>query len=232
MMKKTLVILFYTLFIHGCGALETKSYPENQSITRTLELSGGSQTMSSRMVERKVDELLQNSNQHPKQNLFPEKVRLFIINTVNLSDNTLVDNIIHALENNTNMTSVSRINTQSSPDIKQIRLLSAKHGARYTLLITEYANNYQYHNAWTIPSALGLGIPYFFLDTQTVMYLSKIEATIVDIDQQVILLNESATAKKEGKSTLPDSGLLTYDLKQQALTDGVNKLHDKLMHYF
>jgi hypothetical protein len=190
--------------------------------------------MSKRTLNDKINQLLETrtaGNSGKASSIFPDEGHLFIINTIPFSESSTLDQLIASLSEHPKVTGISRINMPAMPDIKQIRLLSAKHGARYALLINEFSNNYQYHNAWTIPSVLGLGIPYFFLDTQTVMYFSKLEATVVDIEQETMLLNESATAKTRGKSTLADSGMLVHQLKQQALSEGIKSLHKKLATY-
>jgi len=232
-MNKVIFILAASLLLHGCGALEAKHYPEDKTVTTAL-FPFKSHNMSKRKLNDKVNRLLDTSsagNSDGVNSVFPEAGHLFIINTIPFAESTTLDQLITSLSDNPKITGISRINMPTVPDIKQIRLLSATHGARYALLINEFANNYQYHNAWTIPSVLGLGIPYFFLDTQTVMYFSKIEATVIDVEQETMLLNESATAKTQGKSTMPDSGLLAHQLKQQALSEGIKVLHKKLTSY-
>lgn len=232
-MNKYIFILIASIILNGCGALETKHYPENETVTSSL-FPARSHNMSKRTFNDKISQLLETrttGNFDKADSIFPDKGHLFIINTIPFSESTTLDQIIASLSDNSKVTGISRINMPTMPDIKQIRLLSAKHGARYALLINEFSNNYQYHNAWTIPSVLGLGIPYFFLDTQTVMYFSKMELTVIDIEQETMLLNESATAKAEGASTRADSGLLAHQLKQQALSEGIKSLHKKLTTY-
>ena len=232
-MKLLLFVILASLVLHGCGALEAKRFPDDETVTRSL-FPAKSHSLSKKTFNSKISQLLENNSDkgpHKVVGIFSEIGHLFVINTVPFADHRALDQLMDVLRDNPNISSISRVNIPTLPNIKEIRLLSAKHGARYTLLINEFANNYQYHNAWTIPSVLGLGIPYFFLDTQTVMYFSKLEATVIDIENNMMLLNESATASTRGKSTLPDSGILTGQLKQQALSDGMKSLHKKLANY-
>ena len=96
-------------------------------------------------------------------------------------------------------------------------------------LFNSFSNVYRYHNAWTIPTILGFGIPYFFLDTQTIKVFAKIEYSLIDIKENVILSNESVTAESEGKAILPESGIVQFKMTNEAIAEGVARLSQKFL---
>lgn len=232
-MNKHIYITAFTLFLlSGCGALEQKEYPENRSITTGMFNHSGKKTSRQKLdslISSHLDKSLITSD--TDKNIFPVTGNILIINTLSISDTTSLDAIVSDLENNNKIKNVSRINLPSVPAPEDIRLLSAKNGARYAMVINEFSNNYQYHNAWTIPSVLGFGIPYFFLDTQTIIYLCKIEVSIIDAEDSLLLLNESVSTEAQGKATKSDSGIASHKLKEEAMTSGIKSLQPVLSKY-
>lgn len=229
-MNKNLCISTLTiLLLSGCGALEHKAYPEDKSITTGM-LNHSEKKTSRQKLDSIISSHLDSTAASPKpdSNIFPASGNILIINTLAISDTGALNEIINRLENNEKITNVMRINLPAVPAIEDIRLISAKNGARYAMIINEFSNNYQYHNAWTIPSVLGLGIPYFFLDTQTIIYLSKVEASVLDVENNLLLLNESVSANAEGKATRSGSGVMSHKLKEDAMTSGMKSLQTVL----
>lgn len=107
--------------------------------------------------------------------------------------------------------------------------MGARQQAKYVLLLNSFSNVYRYHNAWTVPTILGLGLPYFYLDTQTIKVFSKVEYSLIDIKENIILSNESVTSDAEGDAILPESGIVQYQLTNGAIGEGVRKLGRKFL---
>jgi hypothetical protein len=107
--------------------------------------------------------------------------------------------------------------------------MGARQQAQYVLILNSFSNAYRYHNAWTIPTILGAGLPYFFLDTQTIKVYAKIEYSLIDIKNSVILSNESVTTEAQSKSTLPESGIEQFKTKNLAISKGFSKLTNKFL---
>lgn len=232
-MYKILILSILALFlINGCGALEHKTYPDDKTITSGMLDHAGKKT-SKQKLDSMISSQLDNTTGTAKigNNLFPFPGNILLINTLAIEDTEALDNIVTTLDKNEKITSVIRIHLPATPSIDDIRLMSAKNGARYAIVFNEFSNHYQYHNAWTIPSVLGLGIPYFFLDTQTIIYLSKIEVSIFDVEANTLLLNESITANTEGEATKSDSGVKSHELKMKAITRGTKSLKIILARY-
>lgn len=232
-MIKASAIVAITICISACGALETKRFPDEKSLAGEL-FPGNTKGINERRISSQVSRLLERKSADGTglaPGIFSEKGKIFLINTIQQSATEDLDKFAGLLEKASNITGVSRLNMPSTPDLKTLRLLSAEHGARYAVIVSEFSNEYQYHNAWTIPSVLGLGIPYFFLDTQTLLCFSKLEITIVDVERNIMLLNESATAHSESSSKIQDAGLAGFQLKQQTIRQGMNTLQQKLTHY-
>jgi hypothetical protein len=242
-MKYITHITVFTLLIilSGCGALEPKYYPEKQTITSTL-FPSDKEEKNDPEFEQKVIALLEGKAEGnekasgstgvtpSKKKLAIDKGKLLIINNLTGVDTQFLDDLKEAiLTKSSAFTEVEYIGVSSLPNLQTLRLMGARQQAKYVLILNSFSNVYRYHNAWTIPTIFGLGIPYFFLDTQTIKVFAKIEYSLIDIKENVILSNESVTAETEGKAILPESGIVQYKITNEAISTGVKQLGEKFL---
>ncbi len=229
----TIPILIMTL--SACGALEPKFFPEKQTITSTL-FPSDREKKSDPEFEKKLEELLagQVTGTSPvtltKKALIPENGKLLIINNLTGVDTHFFDNFKEEiLEKTSNITDVEIIAVSSLPNLSTLRLMGARQRANYVLILNSFSNVYRYHNGWTVPTVLGLGIPYFFLETQTIRVFAKIEYSLIDIKDNIILSNESVTAEAESKAILPESGIVQFKTTNGAIAEGIKRLGQKFL---
>lgn len=229
------VVLLWLVTLSACGALEPKFYPEKETITSTL-FPSGQEEKSDPELERKVETLLSGQdNEAPtlvplKKTLLPEKGKLLIINSLTGVDTQFLDELKQDIQKkNSAIIEVQIIAVASLPNLPTLRLMGARQRAQYVLLLNSFSNVYRYHNGWTIPTILGLGAPYFFLDTQTIKIFAKVEYSLIDIKENVILSNESVTAEAESKAILPESGIVQFKTTNKAIAEGIKRLSQKFL---
>lgn len=232
--NKLVPLLVMTL--SACGALEPKFYPEKQTITSTL-FPSGSEKKRDPEFETKLEELLAGQVggmttplASTKKTLIPDKGKLLIINNLTGVDTSFFDKFKDDIQGKTsNFTDVEIIAVSSLPDLSTLRLMGARQRAKYVLILNSFSNVYRYHNGWTVPTVLGFGIPYFFLETQTIKVFAKIEYSLIDIKENVILSNESVTAEAGSKAILPESGIVQFKVTNGAIAEGVTRLAQKFL---
>lgn len=235
-MRSTIrLIPLLVILLSACGALEPKFYPENQTITSTL-FPSDREEKSNPEFEKKLEALLAGhtvatpSLTESRGSLFADKGKLLIINNLTGIDTTFFDEFKTEIQKkDSNITHVEVIAVSALPNLSTLRLMGARQQAKYVLILNSFSNVYRYHNAWTIPTVLGLGMPYFFLDTQTIKVFSKVEYSLIDIKENVILSNESVTAETESKAILPESGIVQYKITNKAIAEGAEKLSLKFL---
>lgn len=228
-------LILLTLTLSACGALEPKFYPENRTITSTL-FPSEKEDKSDPEFEQKISDLLSGKTTATtpktsvKEALFNEKGKLLIINNLTGVDTALFDTFkADILKKQSNVTSIEVIAVSSLPNLSTLRLMGARQQAQYVLILNSFSNVYRYHNAWTIPTIFGLGMPYFFLETQTIKVFTKVEYSLIDIRENVILSNESVTSESESKAILPESGIVQYKITNQAIAEGASRLREKFL---
>ena len=211
------------------GALKPKFYPENQSIVTSL-IPSAPNLPKGQEFEQKLAQLMRESQsgQNESTNILPVPGKILVLNTVSTLDSEILDDIKRVLLENPKATAVEVSTLQKLPKLRTLRYMGARQGAKYVLLLNAFSNAYQYYNEWTIPTIMGLGIPIFFFNTQTIVHFTKVEAALIDIEENIILLNEAATAQAEGTSTLPKSGVLKYQKKIEAVQAGTVSLLGKV----
>jgi len=225
--------------LSGCGALEPKYYPDRETITSKL-FPTTRDDKTDQEFEKKISQLLSgdvkdNNNglsqySTEKKNLFTEKGRLLVVNNLSGVDSKYIEELKEgALKKNNNLTDVEAVAISTIPNLQTLRLMGARQRARYVLVLNSFSNTYRYHNAWTIPTLIGMGVPYFFLETQTIKIFAKVEYSLIDIKENVILSNESVTSEAESKAILPESGIVEFKTTNTAITDGMRRLTQKFI---
>jgi hypothetical protein len=237
MKKMRCVLLFAALafLLSACGALEPKFYPENRTITSTL-FPSDKEDKNDPEFERKIDDLLSGKTAGTtpktvvKSSLFNEKGKLLVINNLTGVDTALFDEFKADIrKKESNVTDIEVIAVSSLPNLATLRLMGARQQAKFVLILNSFSNVYRYHNAWTIPTIFGLGMPYFFLETQTIKVFTKVEYSLIDIKENVILSNESVTSEAESRAILPESGIVQYRITNGAIAEGAKKLKAKFL---
>lgn len=230
-----ILIPLLVVTLSACGALEPKFFPEKQTITSTL-FPSDIEKKSDPEFENKLEELLtgQVAGASPlpsiKKTLIPDNGKLLIINNLTGIDTSFFDKFKEEIQKKTsNITDVEIIAVSSLPNLSTLRLMGARQRAKYVLILNSFSNVYRYHNGWTVPTVLGLGIPYFFLETQTIKVFAKIEYSLIDIKDNVILSNESVTAEAESKAILPESGIVQFKTTNGAIAEGIKRLGQKFL---
>ncbi len=156
--------------------------------------------------------------------LIPEKGKLLIINNLSGIDTQFLDELKEAIQKKDSaITETESIAVSSLPNLPTPRLMGARQRAKYVLVLNSFSNVYRYHHGWTIPTVLGFGIPYFFLDTQTIKIFAKVEYSLIDIKENVILSNESVTSETESKAILPESGIVQFKVANEAISEGMKR---------
>ena len=223
------------LTLSACGALEPKFFPEKQTITSTL-FPSNTEKKSDPEFESKLEELLTGqvagASQvvSSKKTLIQDSGKLLIINNLTGIDTGFFDEFKEEIQKKaSNITDVEIIAVSSLPNLSTLRLMGARQRAKYVLILNSFSNVYRYHNGWTVPTVLGLGIPYFFLETQTIKVFAKIEYSLIDIKENVILSNESVTAEAESKAVLPESGIVQFKTTNGAIAQGIKRLGQKFI---
>jgi hypothetical protein len=236
MMKRSRVVCFLLfVLLAACGALEPKFYPEKETITSTL-FPSGREEKNDPELEKKLEALLSGKvEQVPtlstnNRTLIPEKGKLLIINNLSGIDTQFLDELKEAIQKKDSViTETESIAVSSLPNLPTLRLMGARQIAKYVLVLNSFSNVYRYHNGWTIPTVLGFGIPYFFLDTQTIKVFAKVEYSLIDIKENVILSNESVTSEAESKAILPESGIVQFKVVNEAISEGMKRLSKKFL---
>ena len=232
------LILLPALILYGCGALQPKFYPQQRTIISTLFPSEKREKIDPEF-EKRLQELFAGNkeihfkesykNQQKKKFLF-DKSKLLIINSLTgLDTDLLVELKKQIREKNTVLSGVEFIAVSSLPNLSTLRLMGARQGAQYVLILNSFSNAYRYHNAWTVPAILGLGIPYFFLDTQTIKIFAKVEYSLIDIKENIVLSNDSVTTKGESNAILPESGIVQFETENESIERGFKKLSQKFL---
>lgn len=235
MFPKPMIVVFIILLLSACGALEPKFYPQEKTITSTL-FPSNREEKNDPEFERKVQLMLSGNKDElaristPKDSLITDKGKLLIVNSLTGLDTSLLDEFKQSIyQQSTNIVDVEYIAVSSLPALNTLRLMGARQGAKYVLILNSFSNVYRYHNAWTIPTIFGLGLPYFFLDTQTIKVFAKIEYSLLDIKENVILSNESVTTEAESKAVLPESGIEQFITTNKAIAEGFGLLRQKFL---
>jgi len=237
-MKSVFLILVFAIIsfmFSACGALEPKFYPENKTITSTL-FPSDKEDKNDPEIEKKIDDLLSGKTAaitpktSVKTTLFNENGKLLVINNLTGIDTGLLDQFKSDIQKKeSNITGIEIIAVSSLPNLATLRLMGARQQAKYVLILNSFSNVYRYHNAWTIPTIFGLGMPYFFLETQTIKVFTKVEYSLIDIKENVILSNESVTSDAESRAILPESGIVQYKITNSAIAEGAEKLKAKFL---
>lgn len=233
--RPVVLAILVGLLFSSCGALEPKFYPENKTITSTLFPSDKDEKNDPEF-EKKLDMLLSgheagiSQKTSMKSSFFIEKGKLLIINNLTGIDTVFFDEFKQEIQKKeNNLTQVEVIAVSSLPNLSTLRLMGARQQARYVLVLNSFSNVYRYHNGWTIPTIFGMGMPYFFLETQTIKIFTKVEYSLIDIKENVILSNESVTSEAESKAILPESGIVQYKITNGAVFEGAKKLKLKFL---
>ena len=233
-------ILLTAIILSGCGALEPKFYPQKQTIISTL-FPSDQKEKSDPELELRIQNLLSGKKDAGKMDEYSGKYeeknkfsfdggKLLIINSLtSINTELLVELKKRIKQKKTNISNVEFIAVSSLPNLSTLRLMGARQGAKYVLVFNSFSNVYRYHNGWTIPTVLGLGIPYFFLDTQTIKIFAKTEYSLIDIKENVVLSNESVTTTGGSKAILPESGIVQFEVTNKAIEDGFKKLSQKFL---
>lgn len=230
----TLIAAVALALLAGCGALEPKYFPDKKTITSTLFPTTGEEQQNPE-VEARIEALFTSGvepsteKERPRNSLLPPTSRVLIVSSLTGIDTALIDHFSKQITATEKGRSVESIMVSSLPNLHTIRIMGARQKAQYVLILNSFSNVYRYHNAMTIPTVLGIGIPYFFLETQTIRVFAKVEYSLIDIRNNIILSNESVTTEVQGKAILPESGIVQYQLENQAISSGVEALIEKFL---
>lgn len=236
-LARSVFLLSLLALVASCGALEPKFYPESQTITSTL-FPSNRQEETNREFEEKVRTLLKGevalkgaeTAPAPRQALFPGPGKLLVVNNLRGVDSEYFAGFKEKiLAASPNLHGVEVISVSSLPNLHTLRLMGARQQAKYVLILNSFSNVYQYHNGWTIPTVMLFGLPYFFLDTQTIRVFSKIEYSLIDIEENIILSNESVTAEGADKAILPESGIVQFKTTNAVISEGMERLGAKFL---
>jgi hypothetical protein len=240
-----LTLLPVLLVLGGCGALEPKYFPSKQTITTAFFPSGIKQ-QKDEPLEQTIGELLAGRNLSPGElqapppravgageNVdriqFPQRGRLLIVYTLAEIDPVVMDPLKRKLNQHPLLDGVTMAVISKVPNLDTVRLMGARQRSRYVLVVNTFSNTYRYHNAWTVPTILTLGLGYFWFDTQTVMAFVKTEYSLLDIENNVILHNDAALDEAWDRSTLPASGIIQYRVENRATAESLKKLVEKMV---
>lgn len=241
----TTLCLLLVLVSAGCGSLEPKFFPSKRTITSAFFPSEGKQQKDERL-ETTITKLLEGQALPQAEGLppagspggsakdndniqFPQRGRLLIVYTLDEIDPAVMDPLKKKLRDHPLLDSVTLAVISQVPNLDTVRLMGARQRSRYVLVLNTFSNTYTFHNAWTIPTILTGGLGYFWFDTQTVMAFVKTEYSLLDIENNVILHNDSTLAEAFDRSTLPESGVMQYRVENQATAESLKKLVEKIV---
>ena len=232
------------LVLGGCGALEPKYFPTDRTITSTFFPSNRKAEFNEEFEARlkglyaeadagaAAQRRPQESADDPDRIRITTPGRVMVVYTLAGVDTSQTDALKRRLQAHPMVTGVTLATLSSLPDLNTLRIMAARQKAEYALVLNAYSNVYVYHNAWTVPTIFTLGLGYFFLPTHTVKAFVKVEYSLLDVVNNVIMDNDAAMAEATDTTTLPESGVIQYKVANRAiavaLKDVIAKFSAKL----
>lgn len=231
------LVLATAFLLASCGALEPKYYPENQTIMSTFFPTENEAEVDP-VFEQKVENLLVGKDitgtktvmRTPQKPSNPNKVRvpkqgsLLIINALPSIDSNNLKPIMDHLRTNSSFEDVQMAGVSELPSLRRVRLMAARQRADFVLLINAFTNEYNYFNSWTLGVFATAGFGIFYFPNETVQTFVKVEYSLLDVHNNIIVANDSAMGDAMTRSTLPESGVAQYRMKKQATLLAVNRL--------
>jgi len=244
-----LLLLVLGGLLGGCGMLAPKYFPANQTILSTIQISHDD--LIDQELEQRIATLFLGEDLTPEERarleqmeasgdaiagggrmIFPRPGRVLFINALPGVDSNHVKPLSEALMENPMVLDVQVTSVGQIPSLANLRLMAARQRSRYIVLLNAYNNEYRYANLWTVPAFLTLGIGFFGMPSESIWVFSKVEYSVLDVIENLVIQNDSSTGEAYTRATLPESGVEGHRMRISAMEAALERLGQQFEEKF